>query len=303
LEALPLTPNGKVERRALPAPEGGGIVGGEYEAPRTATEEVLAAIWCEVLKLDRVGVEDNFFELGGHSLLAMRVIARVREEFEVELPLRALFEAPRVGDLARRVEAGQREGLGLAVPFLRAGLRPDVLPLSYAQERLWLLDQIGGLGSAYHMAAAVRLGGALGVAGVGGAIGAVVDGREGLRTRFVVEDGSPVQVIDPPERFGVAVEDLSALAEGERAGVVRERLHALGQQAFDLARGPLLRAQVLRLSAQEHIAVVVMHHIVSDGWSIGVLIREVGALYGAFSKGLASPLPGLSVQYADYALW
>jgi amino acid adenylation domain-containing protein len=303
LEALPLTPNGKVDRRALPAPEGDAVVRGEYVAPRTPSEEVLAAIWCEVLKLDRVGVDDNFFKLGGHSLLAMRVIARVREEFEVDLPLRSLFETPGVRELARRVEAAQRDGLGLAVPSLRVGLRPDVLPLSHAQERLWLLEQMGGLGSAYHIPAAVRLRGELDVGALERAFATVVERHEVLRTRFVVEDGNPVQVVDPPGLSGLAIEDLSDVPKGERATTARERVNALTQQRFDFERGPLFRAYLLRLSADEHVAVVVMHHIVSDGWSIGVLIREVSALYAAYSGRLSSPLPALPVQYADYALW
>jgi amino acid adenylation domain-containing protein len=303
LDAMPLTPNGKVDRRALPAPEGDAVIRGEHVAPRTPVEEVLAGIWAEVLKLDRVGVHDNFFELGGHSLLAMRLVARVRETLQAELPLRALFEAQSVGELAVRVETARRDGLGLAVPALVAQSRGDALPLSYAQERLWLLEQIGGLGSAYNMPAAVRLRGALDVAAFERSLAAVVERHEGLRTRFVAANGSPVQVIDPPGLFELAIEDLSEPGEGERAVGLRERVQVLAQQPFDLERGPLFRVHLLRLSSKDHVAVVVMHHIVSDGWSIGVLIREVGALYAAFAQGLASPLPELAVQYADYAVW
>jgi len=302
LEVLPLTPNGKVDRKALPAPEGRPEIA-EYVAPRTPTEEVLAGIWSEVLRVERVGVHDNFFELGGHSLLAMRLVARVRDEFKIELPLRALFETPSAGALATRVEVAQREGLGLAVPALVAQPRGEHLPLSYAQERLWLLEQIGGLGSAYNVPASVRLRGALDVAALERSFTAVVERHEGLRTRFAVVDGSPVQVIDPAGWFGLAIEDLSELPGGERAAAVWARMHVLMRQPFDLERGPLLRAHLLRLSGEEHVAVVVMHHIVSDGWSIGVLIRELGALYAAFSQGRPSPLPALAVQYADYAAW
>ena len=285
LEALPLTANRKIDRRALPAPEADAVVRGEYVAPRTPTEELLAGIWCELLQLDRVGVNDNFFELGGHSLLAMRVVAFVREALAVELPLRTLFEAPTAGELARRIEMAQREGLGLLAPALAVRVRPEHLPLSYAQERLWLLEQIGGLGSTYNMPASVRLRGALDVVALERAFAAVVERHEALRTRFAVVDGGPVQVIEPAGSFELAIEDLSELAEDERATMTRGRVQALTQHPFDLERGPLFRAHLLRLSEQEHIAVVAMHHIVSDGWSIGVLIREVGALYAAFSQG------------------
>jgi amino acid adenylation domain-containing protein/FkbH-like protein len=303
LEALPLTPNGKIDRRALPTPEDLAVVRGEYVAPRTSTEGMLALIWAEVLKLEHVGVHDNFFELGGHSLLATRLMARVRDGFRIELPLRVLFEAPTVAELAGRIEVAQREGLGLALPALMAARRPDALPLSYAQERLWLLEQIGGLGSAYNLPAAVRLQGALDGVALERALAAIVERHEILRTRFTVADDHPVQVIDAPDRFALQTEDVSELAEGERAAAARERLHVLAKQPFDLERDPLFRAHLLRLSAEEHIALVVMHHIVSDGWSTGVLVREIGALYAAFSQGRASPLPALPVQYADYALW
>jgi amino acid adenylation domain-containing protein len=302
LEALPLTPSGKVDRRTLPAPEGRPEIGG-YEAPRTPTEEMLASIWCEVLRRERVGVHDNFFELGGHSLLAIRMMARVRDVFQVELPLRVLFEAPRVGELAARVAAAQREGLRTAVPALAAQERPEHLPLSYAQERLWLLEQIEAAGSAYNEAAAVRLEGLFDEDAFAFAFGEVVRRHEALRTRFAVVDGSPVQVIEPPGRFGLAFEDLSDRPEEERQAAARRRAGEIAGEPFDLERGPLFRAHVLRLSGEEHLAVVVMHYIVSDGWSIAVLIREVGALYAAFSQGRPSPLPALPIQYADYALW
>jgi natural product biosynthesis luciferase-like monooxygenase protein/amino acid adenylation domain-containing protein len=302
LDALPLTPNGKVDRKALPAPEGRPEID-EYVAPRTPVEEVLAGIWCEVLRLDRVGVHDNFFELGGHSLLAMRMIVRVGNAFEVDLPLRAWFEAPTVCELAERVAAAQREGLELAVPALVAGSRPAVLPLSHAQERLWLLEQIASVGSAYHVTVSVRLRGQLDEGALERSFAEVVERHEALRTRFSSIDGTPVQVIDAVGGFGLQQIDLRGVDEEEREREVRRRARAIAGAAFDLASGPLFRAVLLRLTAEEHVAVVVMHHIVSDGWSLGVLIREIGALYAAYVEGKPSPLPDLPVQYADYALW
>jgi amino acid adenylation domain-containing protein len=203
----------------------------------------------------------------------------------------------------RPLETAQRAGLGLIAPALLAQPRGAVLPVSYAQERLWLLEQIGGLGSAYNMRASVRLRGLLDVSALERTFAAIVERHEGLRTRFASDNGTPVQMIDPPGLFVLQGEDLSGLPEQERSAAARERMHALVQQPFDLERDPLFRAHLIRLSAQEHVAVVVMHHIVSDGWSMGVLIREVGALYAAFIEGKPSPLPELTVQYADYALW
>jgi amino acid adenylation domain-containing protein len=303
LEALPLSPNGKIDRRALPAPEAGAVVRGEYVAPRTPVEEMLASIWAEVLRLDRVGVTDSFFELGGHSLLAMRVIARMRDALAVELPLRALFESLTVRELAQRAEDERRAGAGLTAPALLVQARPGRLPLSYAQERLWVLEQLEAAGAAYNIAGVVRLSGALDVAALERSFVTLVDRHEALRTRFEEAGGRPVQVIDGPGGFGVVIEDLSGIANEARAAAARRRAGEIKAEPFDLARGPLLRARLLMLSAEEHVVVVVMHHIVSDGWSMRLLIQEVGALYAAFSQGRPSPLGALPVQYADYALW
>ena len=222
-------------------------------------------------------------------------------KFSISSVLREQIRANR--ELILSVLRDRERARGLAKPALVVQLRPDVVPLSFAQERLWLLEQIGGVGSAYHIPASVRLRGTLDIGALERSFAAVVERHEGLRTRFEVADGSPVQVIDPPGLFELSIEDLSGLAEDGRASAARERVHVLAQQRFDLERGPLFRAHLLRLSENDHVAVVVMHHIVSDGWSVGVLIREVGALYAAFSQGRSSPLPELAVQYADYALW
>src|SRR5580693_3120187 len=301
---LPLTPNGKIDREALPAPASGeGIVQAAYEAARNPTEEVLAGIWCEVLKLDRVGVHDNFFELGGHSLLATRVTARLREAFAVELALRAVFEAPTLQQLAAHVEALRRQAAGTPLPPLQAQPRPQQLPLSFEQERLWLLERLETLAASYNIPVAVRLQGRLDVAALERSLAEVMRRHEALRTRFAVMDAGPVQVIDPATPFALEVADLTELAATERAAVARRRTAEIVREPFDLERGPLLRAVLLRLSEQEHVVVVVVHHIVSDGWSMGILIREIGTLYAAYVAGRPSPLADLSVQYADYAIW
>src|SRR5580693_6404864 len=304
IDALPLTPNGKIDRKALPAPASGeGIVQAAYEAARSPTEEVLAGIWCEVLKLDRVVVHDNFFELGGHSLLATRVTARLREAFAVELALRAVFEAPTLQGLAAHVEELRRQAAGTPLPPLQAQPRPQQLPLSFEQERLWLLERLETLAASYNIPVAVRLQGRLDVAALERSLAEVMRRHEALRTRFAVMDAGPVQVIDPATPFALEVADLTELAATERAAVARRRTAEIVREPFDLERGPLLRAVLLRLSEQEHVVVVVVHHIVSDGWSMGILIREVGTLYAAYAAGRPPPLAALSVQYADYAIW
>ncbi|WP_420127104.1 non-ribosomal peptide synthase/polyketide synthase [Longimicrobium sp.] len=301
LDALPLTPNGKVDRKALPAPELASARD-RYVAPRTPVEEVLAGIWAEVLRLERVGANDNFFDLGGHSLLATRVVSQVRELFGVELPLRVLFEAPTVAKLAGRVEEMRRAGapaLPAVVPVERTG----ALPLSFAQERLWFIDQLEPGSATYNIPAALRLAGALDQRALERALGEIVRRHEALRTVFAQAGGSPVQVIVPFGGFALPVEDLSGLDEADREAAVSRRAGEEAGRGFDLAAGPLFRAALLRLGDEDHVLLLSMHHIVSDGWSMGVLFRELSALYAAYREGRESPLPELAVQYADYAVW
>ncbi|HVG43861.1 MAG TPA: amino acid adenylation domain-containing protein, partial [Longimicrobium sp.] len=301
LEALPLTPTGKLDRKALPAPD---LASAEetYVAPRTLTEEVLAGIWAEVLRLEKVGVEENFFELGGHSLLATRVVSRVRAVFGVELPLRAVFAGPTVAGLAVRVEEMRRAELPVlppVVPTERAG----ALPLSFAQERLWFIDRLEPGSAVYNMPMAWRLGGALDEAALERSLSEIVRRHEALRTTFGEVDGSPVQVITPFGGFALPVEDLSGLGEADREAAVGRRAGEEARRAFDLSAGPLVRAALLRLDAEDHVLLLSMHHIVGDGWSLGVLFRELSSLYAAYRDGGESPLAELAVQYADYAVW
>ncbi|HEU4561307.1 MAG TPA: amino acid adenylation domain-containing protein, partial [Longimicrobium sp.] len=301
LERLPLTPSGKLDRKALPAPEFASAEE-RYVAPRTPAEEVLAGIWAELLGRERVGVEESFFELGGHSLLATRVVSRVREVFGVELPLRALFEGPTVAELAGRVEEMRRAALPVLPPLVPAG-RMGPLPLSFAQERLWFLDRLEPGSTTYNIPAAWRLGGALDVVALERALGEIVRRHQALRTVFAEADGSPVQVIAPFSAFALPVEDLSGLGEADREAAIKRRAGEEEARPFDLSAGPLFRATLLRLGAEEHVLLLSMHHIVSDGWSMGVLFRELSALYEAYREGRESPLPELWLQYADYAVW
>ncbi|HYR10458.1 MAG TPA: condensation domain-containing protein, partial [Longimicrobium sp.] len=300
LDALPLTPNGKVDRRALPAPDAAEDDG--FVAPRTPAEEVLAGIWADVLRLERVGVNDDFFALGGHSLAATRVVSRVRALLGVQLPLRTLFEAPTVAGVAREVDALRRERLPQLPPVVPVE-RTGPLPLSFAQERLWFLDRLEPDSPLYTIPVALRLAGPLDAAALERALGEVVRRHEALRTVFADRDGEAVQVIVPFTGFALPVDDLSGLDADARGAEVVRRAARHARHRFDLAAGPLFAARLLRLGAREHVLLLCVHHAVSDGWSLGVLFRELSALYEAFRRGAPSPLAELAVQYADYAVW
>jgi amino acid adenylation domain-containing protein len=291
LEALPRTPSGKLDRQALPEPE---RVASEDLAPRTPAEELLAGIFREVLGLERVGVRESFFELGGHSLMATQVASRVREAFGIELPLRAVFEAPTVEALALRIAS---ERGGEISPPLSPGPLAGELPLSFSQQRLWFLDQLEPGSPLYNVAGGFRLRGDLSEPALASALDQVVRRHAALRTRFVSSQGRPAQVVEPegrPELVRVDLRDLPApLRERELARLAAEE----ARRPFDLSREALLRVRLVRLQERETALLVSMHHIVSDGWSLGVLAREVGALYRSL------PLPELPVQYADFARW
>ncbi|HVS00840.1 MAG TPA: amino acid adenylation domain-containing protein, partial [Thermoanaerobaculia bacterium] len=284
LPALPLTPNGKVDRKALPAPERSEA--SAFTAPHSPTEELLAGIWAEVLGVERVGLQDNFFELGGHSLLAARVVSRVRSVLGVELPLRALFQQPTLGGLAGLIG---REGVSTEVAPLAPVPREGDLPLSFSQERLWFLERLVPGQAVYHMPAALWLRGALDTAALERALTEVVRRHEALRTTFPEVDGRPVQRVLPDARPAFEIVNLPGTALDVAAAAAR--------RPFDLAAGPLLRVLLIRCSPEEHLLALYLHHIVSDGWSMRVLLREVEALYTGAS------LPELPVQYPDYAVW
>ncbi|HEV2734573.1 MAG TPA: amino acid adenylation domain-containing protein, partial [Longimicrobiaceae bacterium] len=301
LDALPLTPSGKTDRRALPAPEVSEAAG--FTAPRTPTEETLAGIFGEVLGAERVGVHDNFFELGGHSLLATRVVSRVLSALGVELPLRALFEAQTVAELAERIDAERRAGAGAALPPLVPVPREGPLPPSFAQRRLWFIDRLEPGSTAYNVPLPLRLRGALDARTLERAMGEVVRRHEALRTVFDEVDGEPVQTVRPAGALPLPVCDLCRLPEAAREAESGRLVRDDARRPFELRRGPLLRAALLRLAPDRHVLVLTMHHIVADGWSTGVLFRELAALYPAYLAGEASPLAEPEVQYADYAAW
>ncbi|HVR95833.1 MAG TPA: amino acid adenylation domain-containing protein, partial [Thermoanaerobaculia bacterium] len=305
LDELPLTPNGKLDRRALPAPEETSASTGPADGhPRTPFEETLVACFAGLLQLDGVGIHDDFFELGGHSLLATQLISRVRSDLGVELRLREIFDHPTVAGLASAVAEALRVGeTAEAPPLVPEPRGTDRLPLSFAQERLWFLEQLEPGGAAYNVSATLRLRGRLEVGALSGALGAVVGRHESLRTVFPADQGQPWQEIIPPMRLPLPMVDLSILAGGAEEREARHWAGEHGRRAFDLARGPLVRTCLLRLAPAEHWLLCSMHHIVSDGWSMGVMVREVAELYGAALAGRPPALPQLAVQYADYALW
>jgi amino acid adenylation domain-containing protein/non-ribosomal peptide synthase protein (TIGR01720 family) len=301
LEALPLTPNGKVDRQSLPTPQWQGPLEGHL-ASRTPMEEVLEGIWAEILGLERVGVKESFFALGGHSLLATRVMSRVRRVFGVELPLRDLFEEPTVAGLAARIEAALRGGAAAAPPIMPVPWTGP-LPLSFAQQRLWLIDQLEPDSPLYNLPLALRASGPLDTMALACSLGEIVRRHEALRTVFTAADGEPVQVVRPPGPFLLPVVDLSALPKAPREALALALTAEEARRPFDLSQGPLFRASLLRIGPEDHMALVTMHHIVGDGWSLGILVREVTALYTAYGEGRLSPLPELPVQYADFAVW
>jgi len=303
LEAMPLTPNGKIDRRSLRAPDTNTAeLESNFTEPRTPDEQLIAEIWAEVLGLERVGIHDNFFELGGHSLLATQAISRLREAFQIEVPLRSLFESPTVATVTESL-LQYRADQKLKAPPIKPASRQEELPLSFAQQRLWFLDQLQPGNPAYNIPAAVRLKGALNVAVLEQTFQEIIKRHEALRTTFNSVEGRPAQVIISSFKFTLPIVNLRELSQAEREAEAMRLAAEEARQPFDLTKWPLLRVTLLHLDETEYLLLVTVHHIVADGWSMGVLVREVAALYEAFCSGKPSPLPELSVQYADYAVW
>ena len=304
LSALPLTPNGKVNRQALPALEElAQQTKGVITAPRTPVEEVLAGIWIKILGIKQVGIEENFFELGGHSLLATQVMSQIREAFQVELPLRSLFESLTVTALAQRVEAALREGQQLAALPIERVTRESNLPLSFAQQRLWFLDQLQPGNTAYNLCRVVRLQGQLNITALEQSFNEIIRRHEALRTVFQSIDGEPVQVILPEVSITLPIIDLRNCLPELQAEEIQRWTKVQTQYAFDLTTAPLLKVLLLQLAEQESLLLFTIHHIVADGWSAGVIIQELATFYESFCTGKSCELDDLPIQYADFAVW
>ncbi len=301
MQELPRTLNGKIDRKALPALEQARRR--RESRPATPVEEIIAGVWGEVLQLQQVGGEENFFELGGHSLLATQVVSRVRASLGVQVPLRALFEAPTVAGMARYVEQNIDTAREQPLAPIRKRDRSENLPLSYAQQRLWFLDQVSGNGTSYLMSVVVRLRGELNVAVLEQSVGEVVRRHEVLRTRLPAREGQPVQVVEEAGVWRLRLMDLSRLEQSEAEAEAGRIVEQQQKQPFDLERGPLLRTLLVRLGHGDHLLVCHMHHLLADGWSFGILTEEVSRLYASYREGRPSDLPELAIQYGDFVLW
>lgn len=302
METLPLTNNGKVDRNALPAPDHlRPELQNAFTTPQTQTEQIVASVLSDVLGLDRVGASDNFFELGGHSLLATQVVSRLRKAFDLELAVRWIFEAPTVGELAARIE--QTTGDADQSNLLPVALEQrDRLPLSFAQQRLWFLTQLEPESPFYNVPLAFHLSGPLDNAALTRALETLVARHETLRTVFDTVDDEPVQRVLPTQPLSLNSIDLTS-SLGDSREEARKLLRAEAEHHFNLKQGPLFRTTLVRLNETDHILLLCMHHIVSDGWSASILLRELGVLYDAYTHQQSSPLPELKIQYADYAVW
>ncbi|MFP2898100.1 amino acid adenylation domain-containing protein [Corallococcus sp. 4LFB] len=295
LDRLPLTPSGKVDRKALPAPDAGGSRD-TYVAPREGWEALVAELWAPLLRVSRVGAHDNFFELGGHSLLATRVVSRLRDVLQQDVPVRLLFEAPTVARFAERLEVLKKGGQGTPTPPIVEVSREQPLPLSFAQQRLWFLARLDPEGYAYNVPFFFQLEGPLDARALEAALDALVQRHEALRTTFSEAHGQPVQHVREHQPLTLSFEEGSDEA-------LRQRAEAEVRKPFDLEHGPLVRATLVRTAPERHALLLVMHHIVCDFWSIDILVRELKALYASSLRHEAPALPRLPVQYPDFATW
>jgi amino acid adenylation domain-containing protein len=322
LADAPRLPNGKIDRRAiaqLPPPEGTALVGAKYVAPRDAVEEIIAGLWADILGVSLPGVHDNFFDLGGHSLKATQLLSRIRQTFQADIPLRSLFESPTIAGMAvvvREVVSGESALSKTITPIPReetSGIPLEPPPLSFSQQRLWFLDQLDPGSLTHNIPAAVRITGKLDTLALEKSLNELIRRHESLRTTFADGDGHPVQIIAPEFNISLPIFDWIALGGSQSEGILTESDHidsviqdwakSQVQIPFDLSTGPLIRSGLLRIDDNESILVVTIHHIVSDGWSMGILVKEIAILYESFSVGKEASLPNLRLQYADYAAW
>ncbi|MFB2939110.1 amino acid adenylation domain-containing protein [Aerosakkonemataceae cyanobacterium BLCC-F154] len=297
MEKLPVLPNGKLDRNNLPAPNISADIR-KFVAPRNPQEELIANIWAEVLRLEKVGIYDNFLELGGHSLLASLVISRLREALAVELPVSVLFESPTVASLSEKIEnLSQQNQPDRTLPILESIQRSVELPLSLIQQRFWILDQMEGANAAYNITRALSLVGSLNLTALQQAIQSIIQRHETLRTSFGIREGKPVQFIAETLPFTLVLEDLEPLPKVKRQAELERLITTEYTEPFNLSQAPLLRVKLIRLESDSHVLLVTMHHIISDAWSMGIFLKELSSLY------VDSPLQDLPIQYADYAYW
>jgi len=304
LDQIPLTHNGKIDRAALPAPDRSvSISASRYVPPRTPTEQLLATIMAHILQVERVGLYDNFFQLGGHSLLGVRLQSRIRDAFQIELPLRQLFDSPTLVELASAVDALRGTGQLSQLPPIEPVARDHQLPLSFAQQRLWFLDQLQPNSPFYNIPAALRAIGKLNLPALQQSLHQVIRRHETLRTSFQVTQGKPFQVIHDQAEVTISVIDLTQMSEADQELKVMQLASEEAIRPFDLSSGSLMRVSLIRLQPEHHVILVTMHHIISDGWSMALFIKEVAACYQAICENQPVSLPDLPVQYADFAIW
>jgi amino acid adenylation domain-containing protein len=304
LQTLPLSATGKIDRRALPAPDRvRPRLEETFVAPRNPTEEIVAKTWANLLSLKQVGVHDNFFNLGGHSLLATQLISRLRDILEVEVPLRALFEAPTIAGLAKHIGVARQAGQSLQSQSLKPVARDRELLLSFAQERLWFLEKLEPDSPVHNIPTVFRLTGSLDVAALEQSLNEIVRRHEVLRSSFAAKEGQPVQLTAAVLSLTLPVVDLRELPEAEQRAETLRLTDEEVQRPFDLSRGRLLRLKLMRMTGDQYLLLLVIHHLVFDGWSTSILARELSSLYEGYSKGRPSPLPELPIQYADFAQW
>lgn len=311
LETLPRTMSGKIDRRACPTPQQKLMQTGDYIAPRTSGEEIVAGIWSEVLHLQRAGRTDHFFRLGGHSLQAAQVIARVREVLQIELPVRAVYDAPTLAAFAARIEQERQRVHAMLLPPIQAVPHTEPLPLSFAQQRLWFLDQLQPESPFYTISVTLYLRGALNARMLAASLQELMRRHEALRTTFALRDEQPVQIIASTLPLPLPIIDLGtetgepgcSLDQDERQMVIARLCNEEARQPFDLATGPLIRTSLLRVTGQEHVLLFTLHHIVADGWSVDIFLQELSTLYRGQIQGQPPVLAPLAIQYADYALW
>ncbi|NET02964.1 MAG: amino acid adenylation domain-containing protein, partial [Sphaerospermopsis sp. SIO1G1] len=303
LENLPLTPNGKVDKKALPAPNLTTEIADNYIAPQTPTEEILAAIWQQVLKVGSVGINDNFFELGGHSLLATQLVSRIRDQFQIEIPLQTVFVETTIAELAQAIEQLQKQNLQLAAPGILPRGENAELSLSYAQQRLWFIDQFEPNSASYNIPIALRLQGKLELTALENSFREIINRHEALRTNFQATEGKAGQIIHQTTNWQMSVIDLQNLSVLETERTVKELIQQQSIQPFDLVNDYLFRTTLVVLSETEHLLLICMHHIISDGWSMGVFVDELATLYNTYLQGQETTLKPLPIQYADFAIW